>query len=98
MAKPKYRHAHQQERKRWAPIVARGEAFCAQPRCLMRTRWIRPGTAWALGHNDAGTSWIGPVHKRCNDSDGATRGNKMRARPKPRPQPLAKRPTNRWVL
>jgi hypothetical protein len=94
VSKPRYRHRHQQERKRWAPVVAAGEAYCAQPVCVMATRWIPPGTAWALGHDDTGQVWIGPVHQRCNARDGAARGNRMRSR-KPR---LVKRAANRWVI
>jgi hypothetical protein len=97
MAKPKYGAAHQRERLRWKPTVDAGEAFCAQPICLMTNRWIPPGTAWALGHDDTGTRWIGPVHKRCNDSDGATRGNKMRRHQQQRP-PSPRRAGNRWLL
>ena len=91
MASPKYRRAHQAERKRLEPHVAAGQAYCAQPVCLMRNRWIPPGTPWCLGHDDTGTRWIGPVHERCNATDGARRGNTMRA------QKRATR-TNRWAL
>lgn len=80
----RYGRAHQQERKRWEPIVAAGQATCQQGlpgngssgRCLYRTRWIQPGTPWALGHNDTGTTTIGPVHARCNQREAATRGGR----------------------
>lgn len=66
MSKPQYRYAHQQERKRWAPVVAAGEAYCTEPICLMRSRWIPPGTPWHLSHDAATGRWIGPSHRRCN--------------------------------
>jgi hypothetical protein len=74
-----YGHGHQQERERWRPTVEAGQARCAQPICLMRNRWIRPGTPWALGHNDTRTAYIGPVHERCNAADGGRR-SKQRTR------------------
>lgn len=77
-----YGYAHRRERARWAPIVAGGHASCQQGlsgssgRCHYPTRTIHPGQRWALGHNDARTAWIGPVHARCNQLDGASRGGK----------------------
>lgn len=103
MSKPRYRHAHQQERKRWAPLVARGEAQCAEARCLMTSRWIPPGSTWDLAHDETGTIVIGVSHAKCNRSEGATRGNRMRGRrrgaSKPRYQRRTPaRPANRWIL
>jgi len=80
----KYGTAHMKERARLKPIVERGEAWCQQGRpgngssgrCLYTSRWIQPGSRWVLGHNDAGTAWIGPVHARCNLKDAAQRGGK----------------------
>jgi hypothetical protein len=69
-----YGNAHQKERRRLTPTVERGEAYCAQPTCVMPSRWIQPGTRWALGHSDDRTTWIGPVHHRCNQLDGASKG------------------------
>jgi hypothetical protein len=91
-----YGHDHQQERERWRPVVERGEAWCQQGipgngssgTCLHDSRWIIPGTRWALGHNDARTEWIGPVHADCNASDGG----KRRSRPEPQPQPEPQHP------
>ena len=80
MAKPRYRHAHQQERKRWEPTVAAGDAYCVEPVCLYRSRWIPPGSAWNLSHDPSGTVWIGPSHEKCNLSEAAKRGNRMRSR------------------
>jgi hypothetical protein len=67
---------HQRIRAQWAPIVASGQAFCAQPVCLYRSRWIPPGTAWDLGHTQDRTGWIGPTHALCNRREGGIRGNK----------------------
>lgn len=80
MSSPRYRHAHQQERKRWAKQVEQGLAFCAEPRCLMPDRWIHPNARWHLLHDPTGTTYIGVGHERCNTSEGATRGNLARAR------------------
>jgi len=84
----KYDWRHQKERARLKPIVERGEAWCQQGalgngssgRCLKASRWIQPGSRWVLGHNDAGTAWIGPVHWVCNHHDAARRGALARAR------------------
>lgn len=70
-----------------------GALRCAQAECVMPTRTIRPGDPWALGHDDTGTAYIGPVHKRCNDRDGARRANR-RARGLPDQPGTA----GRWVL
>lgn len=79
-----YGPAHRAERARWARLVEAGQAFCQQGipgngssgTCLHRTRWIRPGSRWCLGHRDDRQGWIGPVHALCNQRDGATRGGK----------------------
>lgn len=81
MAKPQHRtREYLLERKRLGPIVAAGEAWCSEPRCLMRTRWIQPGSPWHLSHDPSGQVLLGPSHARCNLAEAATRGNKMRAR------------------
>jgi hypothetical protein len=72
-----YGYAHQRERLRLTPIVNAGLANCAQPICIHSDRWIRPGTRWALGHNDSRTAWIGPVHADCNQLDGASKGGRL---------------------
>jgi hypothetical protein len=75
-----YGYAHRKERARLAPHVQRGDTYCQQGlngssgHCHYPTRRILPGQPWALGHNDARTAWIGPVHARCNQLDGASRG------------------------
>jgi len=76
-------NAHQQERKRWKPIVEAGQAYCQQGlngssgTCLHRSRWIAPGSRWDLGHNDARTGWIGPCHSDCNQRAGASLGGRI---------------------
>ena len=72
-----YGSAHQKERARLTPIVNAGDAYCAQPICLEPTRWIRPGTPWDLGHNETRTAWIGPTHRRCNQTAGASKGGRV---------------------
>lgn len=96
MAKPRYRYAHQQERNNhWRPIVAAGEAYCAEPICLLPSRWIPPEWAptqlWHVCHDPTGTVVIGVGHRKCNTSEGATRGNRMRGRREPST-------ANRWTL
>jgi len=57
-----YGHRHQQERKRWAPLVESGQTVCARCR-----RPIVPGEPWDLGHVDGSkTRYAGPEHRRCN--------------------------------
>lgn len=72
---PKYRTP--EHRKARAAMKAQldrdGQAWCAQPVCLMRSRLILPGMDWCAGHDDTGTRYIGPVHGLCNRQDGARR-------------------------
>jgi hypothetical protein len=72
-----YGYAHQKLRAWWAPQVAAGIVPCHATLCLEeqdgRTRSIRPGTPWHLGHNESRTAWTGPEHARCNIRDGAVR-------------------------
>jgi hypothetical protein len=96
VSKPQYRHAHQLERKRWEPVVAAGEAYCCERVCVMRSRWIAPGTRWDLAHDETGTAYLGPAHARCNRREGAARGNRMRtARRAPAQRPPQ---SGRWAL
>jgi hypothetical protein len=75
---------HQRERARLKPVVDAGLAFCQQGipgngstgGCCMPTRRIHPGTPWHLGHNDARTAWIGPVHEQCNQDHAAIKGGR----------------------
>jgi len=69
---------HQRARAAMAPAVAAGEAYCTQPRCLMRSRWIRPGSPWDAAHNRRTGGYYGPAHRKCNRSEGATFGNRLR--------------------
>lgn len=74
----KYGGTYQAIRRAWAPIVARGEASCHEPICLMPSRAITAGTRWDLAHDTTGTCILGPAHPKCNRSEGATRGNRAR--------------------
>lgn len=56
-----------------AELERNGHATCAQPICVMPSRLITPTMRWCAGHDDAGTTYIGPVHMRCNVRDGARR-------------------------
>ena len=74
MAKPQYAtKEYRYQRKRWAPIVAAGQALCAQPVCLMTSRHIPAGAPFDLAHDDSGYVILGPAHQRCNRSDGGKR-------------------------
>ena len=61
MTTKKYGRPHRRVRGRYAPIVAAGNASCA--RCGQP---IAPDEPWDLGHNDLGTGYSGPEHRRCN--------------------------------
>jgi hypothetical protein len=73
-----YSGQHPKLRAQWQPIVDAGRAYCHATICVMLTRWIQPGTPWNLGHTPDRDRWTGPEHERCNKSDGARRGNRMR--------------------
>lgn len=66
-----YGHSHQQERKRRLTITTERDlcGYCHRP--------LGPNTRlWALPHNATRTGYLpGFWHKRCNDIDGAKRGN-----------------------
>lgn len=72
-----YGNTHQQERARWAPIVAQGHTPCHETRCLEaeagRGRTIHPGQRWHLAHNTQRTAYLGPAHARCNIGEGNRR-------------------------
>lgn len=74
----RYGPIYQAIRRAWSSVVARGEATCHEPVCLMTSRHIAPGTRWHLSHDPTGTRILGPSHVRCNTSEGATRGNANR--------------------
>lgn len=60
------------------PAVDAGQAYCTEPICLMRSRWIRPGSKWDAAHNRRTGGYRGPAHARCNRSEAATFGNRLR--------------------
>lgn len=86
MSDTTYGHAHRKERDRWRPVVAAGEAWCAELVCLMPSRWIAPGSAWDLAHDRANGGYLGPSHSGCNRAEGGREKHK-RARTR-----------RRWVL
>lgn len=65
-----YGTAHQQERRKWKPIVEAGEATC----CLCHYP-IDPGTPWHLDHTPDRSAYRGVAHAACNVRDGAKRAN-----------------------
>lgn len=79
MGKPIYNTAlHKAERKRWAPVVAAGQAHCTELVCKMPSRWIPPGP-WQLAHDRrvhtgphtcTPACYLGPAHVRCNTAEG----------------------------
>jgi hypothetical protein len=83
---------HRAERKRWAPIVERGEVDCHAVICLHASRRIQPGQPWHLGHTPDRSAWTGPEHERCNTTEGAKRGNAQRRAQAKRPD----RPSLWW--
>jgi len=80
MPKPQYNGAHRVERERLRPAVEAGQANCANPRCVMPTRWIAPGDRWDLGHTADGKGYRGPEHSKCNQLEGARNGGRTIAR------------------
>lgn len=99
MGGSKYGWAHQQEREAWRPIVAAGQAYCAETVCLMKTRLIPPAWAptqlWHVCHDPSGQLVIGVGHRRCNLSEAARRGNRMRRR-RAKPRRTEPEPTHWW--
>jgi hypothetical protein len=81
MSKPQYRtpeyraavrsYKRRQQAGEWLVCV---EAICLHP-----SRDIAPDQAVDVAHDTSGTVILGPSHMRCNRSEGATRGNRMRA-------------------
>ena len=80
MAKPQHRtREYRQALKVLGAKVARGDGWCHEPECVMRSRRIPPGAKWSVSHDPSGTRIIGESHLRCNLREAAIRGNKMRA-------------------
>ena len=87
MTKAKYRTAkHKQVIAQYAALIKAGRGWCAETVCLIErdggTRFIPPTTPrrqWNAAHTDDGLAYKGPAHERCNKSEGASRGNRMRA-------------------
>ena len=76
MAKPEHRTPEYRAAKEACrPVVEAGLCYCAEPVCLMGTRWIAPGTPWDLSHDWRTGRIIGPSHRRCNRSEAAIRRN-----------------------
>jgi hypothetical protein len=69
-----YGWRHQQERKRWAPLVAAGLGVCVRG-----GHPIPPGMPWDLDHTDDRTGYLGISCRRCNRQAGARRGNAARS-------------------
>jgi hypothetical protein len=64
-----YGAEHQAVRKKYAALVASGEATCA--RCGQP---ISPGAQFDLDHADDRAGYLGVSHPRCNRLHGAQRG------------------------
>lgn len=69
---------HAAVRRMLAPQVAAGDGWCAEPVCLFESRWIPPSSPWDLAHNRECGGWRGPAHAKCNRSEGAAYGNRLR--------------------
>jgi len=65
-----YGSEHTKLRTSWSSRVATGTVKCA--RC---NRTIAPAAPWALDHADDRETYLGPSHKRCNDSAGGTKAH-----------------------
>jgi hypothetical protein len=64
---------------------AAGEVLvCVEPRCLAQSRVIAPHHRASVSHDTSGLVILGPSHLRCNLSEAAIRGNKMRAKQRQR--------------
>jgi hypothetical protein len=70
-----YGSSHQKRKAHWRPIVDAGQGWCAEPICLMPSRWIPPGSPWHLAHGDSQGTYRGPAHARCNLAERNRRWN-----------------------
>lgn len=89
MAKAQHRTAeYRRAEAECKRLVQAGAAMCVEPVCLFPTRLIPAWFAevkprlWSVSHNETGDVILGPSHKRCNLSEAASRGNRMRVRPR----------------
>lgn len=72
---PEYRAAYAEIRR----AQAAGEwLVCVEPVCKMGDRAIAPWMRASVSHDPSGTVILGPGHLRCNLSEAASRGNRMR--------------------
>lgn len=73
-----YGATHQAERRRWEPLVAKGDVMCARQGSKCTGQPIQPGQAWDLGHNDDRTGYNGPECVPCNRGAGARNATAVR--------------------
>lgn len=105
MAKPQHRTREYLAAYR-AIVQAQAQGVvlrCVEPKCLMKSRLIYPSQRASVSHDPSGTVILGPGHLRCNLSEAASRGNRMRGRRPARRRARAAAATSggtarRWVL
>lgn len=86
-----YGHEHRRARASWVSLVATGAVSCA------RCGWaILPGQAWDLDHAPGKMTYLGPSHRRCNRSAGATAGNVARGRRRALIRAVTGNPSRAW--
>ncbi len=54
-------------------LAQAGFGYCAEPRCLERSRVIVPGMELHLSHDTTGTIVLGLSHAQCNRVEAAKR-------------------------
>jgi hypothetical protein len=74
---PEYRAAYAELRRLQSAGVW---LTCVEPKCHYRTRAISPSAKASVSHDPSGLVITGYSHLKCNLSEAATRGNRMRAR------------------
>ncbi len=81
MAKPQHRtREYVAAYKAIKRAQAAGQVLvCVEPICKFRSRLISPWQRASVSHDQTGTQLLGPSHLKCNLSEAAVRGNKMRA-------------------
>lgn len=80
MAKAKYQTPEYRAAKaEYRQAQAQGQwLVCVEQPCLYQTRAIPPTSPVEPAHDQLGVTVMGPAHRRCNRSEGAARGNRMR--------------------